>query len=68
MENYIIPDNLSPENFKKLSDAFGLYQDFKTIDLRKNLNKIAFEVGCKIRRKKIENIFISSGILDTSVW
>ena len=67
MENYIIPDNLSPENFKKLSDAFGLYQDFKTIDLRKNLNKIALEVGCKIKEEeKRENTFISSGILDNS--
>tara|TARA_B100001094_G_scaffold321888_2_gene370366 strand:- start:289 stop:741 length:453 start_codon:yes stop_codon:yes gene_type:complete len=51
MENYIIPDHLSLENFKKLGEVIGLYEDFKTKNLRKKLHNVALEVGCTMKNE-----------------
>ena len=49
MENYILPDNLSLENFNKLGATLCLYEDFKTKDLQKKLHEVALEVGCSMK-------------------
>ena len=53
MENYIIPDNLSLENFKKLGETLCLYEDFKTKNLKEKLHNVALEVGCTIKKENI---------------
>tara|TARA_B100000745_G_C19860598_1_gene286339 strand:- start:68 stop:460 length:393 start_codon:yes stop_codon:yes gene_type:complete len=51
MENYIIPDNLSVEDFSKLGETLCLYEEFKTNDLRIKLHEVAMEVGCKMKNE-----------------
>ena len=51
MENYIIPDNLSVEEFSKLGEILCLYEEFKTNDLRMRLHEVAIEVGCKMKKE-----------------
>ena len=53
MENYIIPDYLSVEDFSKLGETLCLYEDFKTNDLRIKLHEVAMEVGCTMKNENI---------------
>jgi len=53
MENYIIPDYLSVEDFSKLGEALCLYEDFKTNELRIRLHEVAIEVGCTMKHENL---------------
>ena len=53
MENYIIPDYLSVEDFSKLGEALCLYEDFKTNELRIRLHEVAMEVGCTMKHENL---------------
>ena len=53
MENYIIPDHLTEEQFMKLIQSLFLYENNKTNESKQNFHNIALDSGCKMKNENL---------------